>query len=127
MKIRIIDTFSELGVLHVSFQSPVGSGTALWSDSVPKAGEIVDMEFDLDEVFSWGKNMTHSSEKTPKISAIANVTYITAELSQGADEKCAVLKISDSIILIELDGPIPQESGFVEVRAARIHLYPTNI
>ena len=94
---------------------------------MPKAGEIVDVAFDLDEVFSWGKNMTHSSEKTPKISAIANVTYITAELSQGADEKCAVLKISDSIILIELDGPIPQESGFVEVRAARIHLYPTNI
>lgn len=113
--------------MHVSFQSPVGSGTALWSDSVPKAGEIVDMEFDLDEVFSWGKNMTHSSEKTPKISAIANVTYITAELSQGADEKCAVLKLSDSIILIELDGPIPLESGFVELRAAKIHLYPTNI
>lgn len=127
MKIRIIDTFSEPGLLHVSFQSPVGSGIALWSDSLPKADEIVDVEFDLDEVFSWGKNMTHSSEKTPKISAIANVTYITAELPQSADEKCAVLKLSDSIILIELDGPIPLEAGFVEVRAARIHLYPTNI
>ncbi|MCU1775849.1 hypothetical protein NTD89_02330 [Pseudomonas sp. 14P_5.3_Bac1] len=127
MKIRIIDTFSELGVLHVSFQSPVGSGTALWSDSVPKAGEIVDMEFDLDEVFSWGKNMTHSSEKTPKISAIANVTYITAELSQSADEECAALNLRDSIILIELDGAIPLQSGFVELRAAKIHLYPTNI
>lgn len=127
MKIRIIDTFSELGLLHVSFQSPVGSGIALWSDSVPKAGEIVDVEFDLDEVFSWGKNMTHSSEKTPKITALANVTYITAELSQGADEECAALKLSDSIILIELDGPIPLQSGFVEVRAAKIYLYPTNI
>ncbi|WP_404487910.1 hypothetical protein ABWL43_12380 [Pseudomonas sp. HT11] len=127
MKIRIIDTFSELGVLHVSFQSPVGSGTALWSDSVPKAGEIVDVEFDLDEVFSWGKNMTHSSEKTPKISAIANVTYITAELSQSADEECAALNLRDSIILIELDGAIPLQSGFVELRAAKIHLYPTNI
>ena len=52
MKIRIVDTFTELGLLHVSFQSPVGSGIALWSDSVPKAGEIVDVEFDLDEVFS---------------------------------------------------------------------------
>ena len=81
----------------------------------------------LDEVFSWGKNMTHSSEKTPKISAIANVTYITAELSQSADEKCAALNLSDSIILIELDGAIPLQSGFVGVRAAKIRLYPTNI
>lgn len=127
MKIRIIDTFSELGALHVRFHSPFGSGTALWSDSVPKAGEIIDVEFDLDEVFSWGKNMTHSSEKTPKITTLANVTYITAELSQGADEECAALKLSDSIILIELDGPIPLQPGFVEVRAARIYLYPTNI
>lgn len=71
--------------------------------------------------------MTPSSEKTPKITAIADVTYITAELSQGADKECAALKLSDSIILIELDGQIPLQSGFVEVRAAKIHLYPTNI
>ncbi|MFT0476958.1 hypothetical protein ACMSI6_24050 [Pseudomonas antarctica] len=127
MKIRIIDIFSELGVLHVSFHSPVGSGTALWSDSVPKAGMNIDMEFDFDEFFSWGNNMTHSSEKTPKITAIANVTYITAELSRGADEECAALNLSDSIILIELDGPPPLASGFVEVRTSRIHLYPTSI
>lgn len=127
MKIFITDIFSGQGVLHVSFHSSVGDGVAVWNGAQPKAGDIVNVEFDLDEVFSWGKNMTHSSEKTPKITAIADVTYITAELSQGADKECAALKLSDSIILIELDGPIPLQSGFVEVRAAKIYLYPTNI
>lgn len=127
MKILITKKIFDNGVLHVKFHSPFGSGTALWDGIAPNISEILDVEFDLDEVFSWGKNITPSSEKTPKIAVTADVTYITAELTHGADEECSALRLGDSIILIELDGPTPQESGFVEVKAARIHLYPTNI
>lgn len=127
MRIRIADVFEGKNTLIMRFHSPVGSGTALWNDAVPKSGDIVDVEFDLDEVFSWGKNMTPSSEKTPKIIAIGDSTYITAELFHSENEECTALRLGDSTILIELDGPIPQAPGFVEIRAARIQLYPTNV
>jgi hypothetical protein len=127
MKILITDVFSGQDVLHVRFHSPVGGGIALWNGSAPKTGETVDVEYDLDEVFSWGKNIMPSSEKTSKINVIADTIYIIAELTPSADRTCAALNLCDSIILIELEGPIPLKSGFVEVRAARIHLYPTNI
>ncbi|KMT54866.1 hypothetical protein [Pseudomonas fildesensis] len=127
MKIRITEAFSDQGTSHVKFHSHNGSGRALWNGTAPKIGEIVDVEIDLDEAFSWGKNITPSSSKTPQITVLNGTTQITAELMQGADEKCAALQLGDSIILIELDGPIAQKSGFVEVKATRIQLYPTNI
>ncbi|WP_158235263.1 hypothetical protein [Pseudomonas sp. 2822-15] len=44
------DTFSYLNVLHVKSHSSFGDGTALWGDIAPKIGEIIDVEFDFEEV-----------------------------------------------------------------------------
>ncbi|WP_339420451.1 MULTISPECIES: hypothetical protein [unclassified Pseudomonas] len=127
MKIRIIEVLSTKDTLLVRFQSSVGSGTALWAGIPPDIGEEHDVEFDLDEIFSWGRNITPSSDTTPQVTDINGITQITAELIQVADEECAALQFGDSIVLVELDRPITQKSGYVDVRATRITLYPTNI
>ncbi|NVZ54137.1 hypothetical protein HX792_27675 [Pseudomonas sp. B6002] len=112
--------------LSVSFHSPAGSGTGTWMGITPKIGDELDVEFDLEEVFSLGKNLMPSSRKTPSITVENKVTYITAELIQDEDGEYTALKFGDSIILIELDEPLTQKVGFVEVTASRIRLYPTN-
>ncbi|KTC19612.1 hypothetical protein AO391_15780 [Pseudomonas marginalis ICMP 9505] len=126
MKIRITEALFTDDTLLVGFRSSAGNGKALWIGTQPKIGDEVDVELDLDEVFSWGENLISSLRNTPHITVINEVTRITAEIIHGADEECAALKFGDSIILIELDEPIPQKSGFVEIRAKKIHLYPTN-
>lgn len=127
MKIVVIDTFSYLNVLHVKFHSSFGDGTALWSDTAPKIGEIIDVEFDFEEAFSWNINVKPTAEKSSKIKMENSLIQITAELVQADEEGYVALKLGDSIILIELDGPIPQKSGFVELSATAIQLYPTHI
>ncbi|MHA4977423.1 MULTISPECIES: hypothetical protein [Pseudomonas] len=127
MKIKIIEAMPDAETLLVSFHSPAGSGTALWVGIAPNLGDEVDVEFDLDEIFSWGKNITPSSSKVPKISHTNGVTQITAELIHASDKDCAALKLGGSVLLIELDGPVTQKSGYVDVRATRVLLYPTNI
>ncbi|WDU65375.1 hypothetical protein LRS56_13580 [Pseudomonas poae] len=127
MKIRIIEAFSDLTTSYVTFSSLAGSGIASWSGIAPKAGDILDVEFDLDEIFSWGRNITASSGRAPHISVVNGITQITAELIQGTDEECAALQFGDSILLIELDAPIAEKTGFVDVRTTRVRLYPTNI
>lgn len=89
-------------------------------------GDDLDVEFELDEVFSWGGNITASSSHSPQLIDVNGVTQITAELIQVADEDCAALQFGDSILLIELDGPIAQESGYVNLITNRVFLYPTN-
>ena len=127
MKIHITEAFSVKGTLYVKFQSPSGNATALWSGTAPENNEILDVEFDLDDVFSWGKNIKLSNKKTPHITTINGVTQITAEMIKNQDEECAVLKINDSIILIDLEKPIAEKTGCVQVSTARIRLYPTSI
>lgn len=126
MKIQITATTSAEDELLVGFQSSAGGGTALWVGPVPKIGDELDVEFDLEEVFSLGKNLMPSSRKTPSITVENKVTYITAELIQDEDGEYTALKFGDSIILIELDEPLTQKVGFVDVTVSRIRLYPTN-
>lgn len=127
MKIRVREVLSIANAIRVHFHSSAGSGTALWMGIPPAIGEEHDVEFDLNEVFSWGKKLIPSSREAPHITVINGVTRITAQIVQNADEEWAALQLGDSIILIELDEPSTQESRFVEVKATKIHLYPTNI
>lgn len=126
MKIRITAATSAEDKLLVDFQSSAGSCTALWVGPIPKIGDKLDVEFDLEEVFSLGKNLMPSSRKTSSITVVNEVTKITAELIQDEDGKYTALNFGDSIILIELDEPLTQKACFVEVSATRIRLYPTN-
>ncbi|MGA9705189.1 hypothetical protein [Pseudomonas sp.] len=127
MKIQITDLQEVLDAALVNFQSEIGNGTARWVGTTPKIGDELDVELDLDEVFSWGKNLIPSSRNAPYITVIGKVTHITAEIIQDSSEECTALKFADSIILIETDEPIPQPSGFVELRATNVYLYPTNL
>lgn len=126
MKIRIIDVFSEQDTLHVEFSSTFGNGTAFWHGAKPSIGEDLDVEFELDEVFFWKKNIDLSSDTTPKIIANDGTYTITGELINDTDNY-AILKLGDSIILVELNQSISHNVGFADVRTTAIHFYPTNI
>lgn len=127
MKIRVTEVRSIKNTIHVSFLSSAGSGTAAWIGIQPIAGKELDVEFDLDELFSWGENLTASPRKSPHIAIINGAPHITAEMAQNTDEEWVALKLEDSLIFIELSEPITQKSGFIEIRVTRANLYPTNI
>lgn len=126
MKIRITEVLHEMDTILVGFHSYAGSSTALWVGAAPTIGDEMDVEFDLDEVFSWGTNITPSTGKSPNISYLNGVTRITAELIQITNEECAALQFGNSVLLVEFDGPTTQRSGCVDLRAIRVLLYPTN-
>lgn len=126
MKIKVTDIFSDKDTVRVKFNSPFGNATALWSGTKLKTDEILDVELELNELFSWGQNIISSSVKTPEITSANGVHKIIGELIQDTDQSCSILKIGDSVILIEIDRPITGEPSFVEVIATNIFLHPTN-
>ena len=127
MKIRVTEVLSIENPLRVGFQTSVGSGTALWIGETPTIGEEQDVEFDLNEIFCWGKNLVPSLRSAPGINVINGVTQITAEIVQNAEEEWIALKLGDSLILIELDEPFTEPCDFVEARTTDVRLFPTNI
>lgn len=127
MKIRIIEVLSLENTLRVTFLSPAGRGTAEWFCIKPTVGDELDVEFDLDEVFLLGKNLMSSCRKSPFIDIINGVTHITAEITKNTEEEWIALKLEDSLFVIELDEPLTQKTGFIEIIASKIHMHPTNI
>ncbi|OPA90383.1 hypothetical protein BFW86_12140 [Pseudomonas fluorescens] len=127
MKIRITHLHEYQNAVHVKFHSLFGNGIAQWEGTTPNIGEHLDVELDMDEIFSLQRNIKSSSDKTPSISTLDGVTRITAEIIGGTDGELTALYLGNSIILIELDKPLPNKSGFVEVSTKKIRLYPTAI
>lgn len=127
MEIKIINVLSSLKMPVVEFRCAHGDGIASWHSLAPEVGEFLDVEVDLNEVFSWKKNITLSSATSPKISVKNGMTFITAKVVPGADYECAALQLGCSIILIDIEGIRVQESDFVEAITNTISLYPTNI
>jgi len=113
MKIRVTEVLFVENTIRVNFCSSVGAGTATWVGTAPTIGDEQDVEFDLDEVFSWGENIVPSTLKAPCITVINGVTQITAELVEDSSEESAALKLGDSIILMELDEATTRKTGFV--------------
>lgn len=126
MKILITEIFESQSELLVRFHSEIGNGIALWNGVTPKTGDTLDVELDINEVFSWQKNIESSSTEASLITAINSTVQITAKLIQGANENCVALKLGDSIILIEIEESLPQKSCFVQITTTKLHLYPTN-
>lgn len=127
MKIRVIEVLTLENTLCVTFLSSAGRGTAEWFGINPTVGEELDVEFDLDEVFLLGKNLMSSGRESPFIDIVNSVTHITAEITKNTEEKWMALKLEDSLIVIELDEPLTQKTGFIEIIASRVQLHPTNV
>ncbi|WP_411379944.1 hypothetical protein [Pseudomonas sp. MPB26] len=124
MKIKINQLHENQDELLVTFCSPIGNGIALWSGIKPTIGETLYVELDIDETFSWQKNIFLSPANKSLITVINGTVKITAKLIQGTEYKCAALKLDDSIILIELEDPSPQGSEFVQISTRKLYLHP---
>jgi hypothetical protein len=92
MKIKVTDVFSEKGTLRVKFNSPFGNATALWGGITLKIGETLDVELELDEIFSWGQNIMPSSGITPEITSSFVYMYDFNFLSLGRRGRICLIK-----------------------------------
>ncbi len=126
MRIHINKVREDQSELFVEFYSPNGNGIGLWNGTAPKIGDTLDVELDINEAFSWQKNIKYSPDKKSLITTINNTIQITAELIPGIKDNCLALKLGDSIILIEVEEPLPRKSGFVQITTTKLNLYPTN-
>ena len=127
MIVKILNIFSHREKSYVNYETSAGRGVATWIGPIPKIGEYIDVEFDLNDIFCWKDNITQSPQHEEKIELIDSTTYITAELIFGHDGNCAALRIGSSIILIDLKEKPDNAPKYVNLKTTNISLYPTNI
>ncbi|SDT48196.1 hypothetical protein SAMN05216496_4829 [Pseudomonas sp. Z003-0.4C(8344-21)] len=112
---------------QIEYSSAYGTGVSTFIGPPPKKDQALDVEIDINDNFSWGKNLTISQKKAPSIYYKNGETFITAELLTIEDDGCGVLKIGDCIALISVEKQNQTFPLFVDMISTDISFYPNNL
>lgn len=53
MIVKTLNIFSHREKSYVNYETSAGRGVAMWIGPIPKIGEYIDVEFDLNDIFCW--------------------------------------------------------------------------
>lgn len=99
-----------------------------WDGDKPEKNENYDVEIDIDDEFIWDTNIVFSQEKSSAIIQNDEGIKIIAKLDYNSENNLAILKIYDSVVLIDLEGIEQNISNeWVEMKCTSIKIYNTNI
>lgn len=111
-------------VVFVAFSSACGKATASWVGQPPGAGEVHDVELDVDDHFVWGENIFLTDEAQPSIRFEDNVLELVG-LFISFDDGCVVMDLGGSVILIDVLAVPNGLVGYIKCVVMDVTLYPT--
>jgi hypothetical protein len=113
----------------VVFSSVYGEGIALWQGANPDEGITYDVEVEIPNVLEWGKDIHETNTNDLYSIKISNklVCFEGKLESVSEEDGCCVVRIGESIILLETKG-IPSEVGsFLRFETENVVFYENNI
>lgn len=128
MKIKILSLIqSDTENSFVEFSTFIGNGLAYWRSRATTKGQTHDVEVDIDDDFSWGKNISPSAKSSASIENRKGTTYITAKLISSEEDGLVTVTLESSIVMLSTDKKIDPAPDYVDLIATQISLYLTNL
>ncbi|MBI6871797.1 hypothetical protein [Clostridium aciditolerans] len=101
---------------------------AEWDGNKPEKNREYDVELDIDENFTWGKNIVSTTKNKSLIRQSGKYITIVAKLDFNYEDNFASIDMNESVILIELEGLQHNVSGeCVELNCRTINVHDTNL
>ncbi len=128
MKIKITDILreSEHSVL-VAFHTDVGSGKAIWQGGLPQVGKDYDVEFDIPDTLTWGRDLIEANNAGFSISSSADSLLLQGQLEQVDDDGGITVRVGDALILAQANAGKKALGKHVQIIAKHASLYDTNV
>lgn len=124
MNIKIKDLLDKNNVL---VQIKNSEFIAVWDGDKPIKNKKYDVEMDIDDELIWNSNIFLSNEKNEIVSN-SNGIKIRGKLNYNSEYNLAILKVYDSIILIDIAGIDDNLlNQWVEVKCSSIRLNNINL
>lgn len=119
--IEIIDS-------QVRFSSLLGNGIAIWKGELPQVGYSYFIEFDIDNVFEWGVDITRAKHKAASINTVNSKVIFNAEIISYENDGILTVSLGGDIIFLEISGN-PNVNGYVSFSAPvnNISIYPVEL
>jgi hypothetical protein len=127
MKVTI-DSLTQVATgTFVSFSTEFGFTIAKWAGSLPKIGELYDVELEIEESAIWGVTANPASVNRCSIGLIDGSIRLSGNVISVDIEGVAGIEVGGSIILLEIIGFSGKVPMFVDLKVEKISLYPTGI
>ncbi|TBW47493.1 hypothetical protein EZI54_22675 [Marinobacter halodurans] len=127
MQIKIKNIERHLGEEKVEFYSCIGSGAGIWVGESPTLGQCIDIEFDIEDDFKWGENITTADNQKSMISVEKDCLRFVAQVVSYENDGCLTLKLGGTILFLDLDNAPMDLKGWIVGEAQSVKLYPTNL
>ncbi len=111
----------------IIFETRFGGGRGVWNGEEPKLKQKYFIEFELPETLHWGKEITLSKDTECAIREMNDSLKITGRLESSYEDGSCVIRMDESIFLIETTGvPLPVTS-FIDILVHKLILYDINL
>ncbi|KGR84257.1 hypothetical protein [Lysinibacillus odysseyi] len=114
--------------IKVAFSSNFGEGIALWQGAIPKEGNSYDVELEIPNLLKWDKDIQETKSHCYLIEILDNRVCFEGKLESFSEEdSCCVVRLGDSIILLETEGVPSEVQSYLRFETDNIILYENNI
>jgi hypothetical protein len=110
----------------IQFESPLGSARAEWVGRPPATPAAYDVELEIDQSLAWGEDVYPLPHRQDRIAMVGNEVLIQG-LLERVDNGCAVVRIGDSVLMVEPTGPSLTPGTPIGIRTNRLLLYDMNL
>lgn len=95
-------TVIEINENRVAFTSSLGNGVAIWAGEQPRIGDCYHVEFDLDDIFEWGKNINCVKDDIFSINIIDDKLSFVAQVISYEDDGILTVSLGSEIIFLDV-------------------------
>ncbi|SDZ27079.1 hypothetical protein [Thermoactinomyces sp. DSM 45892] len=105
------------------FSSDLGSSRAIWKGEKPVLNADYEVELEFLDTLWWGRDIVESVDNRYSISNNAHYVGVTGKLESVFEDGCVVIRLEDSIILLDTVGEPCSIGNFVRIQTKEIFLF----
>src|SRR4051812_23336524 len=111
--------------VEVTFSTRYGMGKGVWMNEPPSVGHEYHIELDIDEKVALLNVITQKSSRDFAIRQENSGLILQGEIEAVEFDNICTLRLGDSILLIEVTGPVPSPGTFVRFAIQDLLLFDT--
>ena len=129
MRIQVINYGAKVGQdkIVVVFRTKYGDTRAIWQGPVPPILSEREVEFEIQGILTWGLDIVAVNSVEPRIFNVDDSLHIRGVLESIEPDGYTVVRVDNSIIVIETEGTAPPVGTWGEVKSAKVLLYDSHI
>lgn len=126
MKIKIEKLAITNSIIFVDFSTKYGVAVAQWIGAQPNLGDQYDVELEVDEKLTWGKNIFPITNVEISMSFESDLFNLVGEVVANEEDGCVVLAMGENVVLLDVENFPRDFLGLIKLQVPLLKIYPVD-